>query len=101
MISRSVAVALAIDGRLGDRQRQHADDDQDEGDEQPELVGDDDAEARRAVFPEQHRRDGGAGEADGAKRTDRHPLAGRAERLGDHGGDGRRGHAGHGHDRVE
>ena len=47
------------------------------------------------------RRDRRADETDGAERTNRHPLAGRAERLGHHRGDGRRGHAQHRDDGVQ
>src|SRR5262249_41171202 len=70
------------------------------GDEEPEPVGEHDAETGGAVGPEQNRGEKRAGEADGAERTDRHPLAWRSKRLGDHGGQGGRRHAGHRHDRV-
>ena len=61
-----------------------------DGDEQPEVVGDDDAEARRVAVPQQ-RRDAIAAPTRpiDAEPADRHPLAGIAEGLGDHRGDGR------------
>ena len=92
---------LALDGRRRKRQRQQADDDQHAGDEQPEVVGHDDAEARRVVIPERDARQGGPDEADDAERRNRHPLAGHAEGLRDHRGNGGSGHAGHRHDRVK
>jgi len=44
---------FAIDRRLRDGERQHADQNQNKGHEQAEVVGDDDAEARCVAVPQQ------------------------------------------------
>ena len=67
-----------------------------------EVVGDDDAEARRVAVPEQHAsRRAAPTQADEAEPADRHPLARRAERLGHHRGDAGRVTHDHRDDGVE
>ena len=63
----------------------------DDVDEEREVVGADDAEAAAVGAPEEHRGDGGAGQADQAEPGDRHALAGLTEGFREHrGGPGQR-----------
>ena len=77
---------LALDHLVREQHRQHADDAEDDVDEEREVVGADDAEAVRVAVPEEADAIAGPDEADEAEAGDRHPLAGLAERLGEHRG---------------
>ncbi len=93
---------LALDDRRRYRQRQHADDDQHAGDEERRNC----RRRRRRSWPRRGSRAAPTTIAAPAspmiaERPDRHALAGRAERLGGHRRDRRRGDAGHRHDRAE
>ena len=92
---------VARDRRPGERERQESDDDQDPGDEQTEVVGRHDAEARGVVIPERGRGDACAREPDDAQRPDGYPLTRCAKCLCGHRGDRRRSDAQHRNERVE
>ena len=82
---------LPLDHVVREQHRQHADDAERDVDEEREIVGADDAEAAAVGAPEEHRGDGGAGEADQAEPGNRHALARLAEGFREHrGGPGQR-----------